>query len=735
MCNPMRVTCIAQCLLALAVSWQECLPQAEKGPAGVIVQQQRVVERPRRWAILIGVNQYEDEQGIGSLKCCVADMNLLYEVLTGPNGGFQRENVLLMTDEAESVMHRPTYSNMVTMIPRWLADVKPEDDVLLAFSGHGIEEDGQCYLLPGSAKRGALRLTSVSVPQVQEWLASCRAKRKVLILDACHSGAGKAPGKMSAVMKQELETGHGFLRLASCDAGQKSNESPALGHGVFTYYLAKALQGRGDFDRDGRVGVHEAYRYVSREVCRWARQQGLRQDPLMSGRISGGQLTVSYVPSRRKQEPGRASPTETAALFLKIQPADTEVFIDGDPLELKQRGRVVFTKVSPGRHILEVRKDGHVQLEHVLDVPAGGVEAAVKLALLLQRVTVYLKSGRTIEGTLLSRAGGKITLTRASARGKMTLSEGMYEKVELGKRVPAGESTIEIVTKATGEKREQAIASLPPRPTPQASTKRQDTTDKPGASHAALPKAFTNPTDGSEMILVPAGTFKMGSNDGQDDEKPLHDVRVDAFYLGKYEVTKRQFSKFLQANPQWRKDRIDSKYHDGDYLKGWSGDKCPADKADHPVARVSWFAAKAYCEWAGGRLPTEAEWEYACRAGSTTKYCFGDSNGQLGHYAWYRKNSGPGTRPVGQKKRNKWGIYDMHGNVWEWCSSKYQPYPYKADDGREDLNDPGSSRVLRGGSWNSTVSICRAACRGDCGPSACPGRKGLRFCVSARAPR
>ena len=248
---------------------------------------------------------------------------------------------------------------------------------------------------------------------------------------------------------------------------------------------------------------------------------------------------------------------------------------------------------------------------------------------------------------------------------------------------------------------------------------------------AAYGKTWTNPTDGSEMILVPAGTFKMGEG-GE-----AHEVNVGAYYIGKYEVTNKQWKKFVDANPQWRKGRIDRKYHDGDYLKHWEGDSYPSDKADHPVVCVSWFAAKAYCEWARGRLPTEAEREKACRGGSNTKYCFGDSDSELGDYAWYNKNSGSSTHPVGQKKPNAWGIHDMHGNVWEWCSSIYKDYPYRADDGREDMNDTGSRRVCPGGGWNGYVGLCRSANRYGVSftPTYCYYGLGLRVCVSSRAPR
>jgi len=368
----------------------------QRGPAGIVSQEARTTERRQRWAVLIGVNKYEDEQGIGSLKYCVADMKLLYEVLTGPRGGFQPGNVLLMIDDAPERMHRPTYSNMVTMIPRWLKDVGPEDDVLLAFSGHGMVEDGKCYLLPATATRGALRLTSVSVAQVREWLESCRAQRKILILDACHSGAGKAPGQMSEDMIAELEKGHGFVRLASCDTKQKSSEDPDLGHGVFTYSLVGALRGKGDLDGDGRVGADEAYRYVSKEVRRWARERGLHQDPLMSGRLVGGQLTLCYAPPRATEQPVTVASPDLVDLMLRLDPPDAQVLVDGQRMPVRERGRVAFMRVTPGRHVIEAMKEGYARVEKVIDVPASGAEGSVRLAPMVTHVTVHMRSGRKV---------------------------------------------------------------------------------------------------------------------------------------------------------------------------------------------------------------------------------------------------------------------------------------------------------------------------------------------------
>ena len=291
---------------------------------------------------------------------------------------------------------------------------------------------------------------------------------------------------------------------------------------------------------------------------------------------------------------------------------------------------------------------------------------------------------------------------------------------------PKGEKTPTTEVTESTEKTELAHSAIR---TPQSAIAAASSLVDPASGQ---PKSFTNPTDDSEMIYVPAGTFKMGGNLA-DNEKPIHDVSVGSFYIGRYEVTNKQFKKFVDANPQWRKGRVDHSF----YLNHWQGDTYPSDTADHPVACVSWFAAKAYCEWADGRLPTEAEWEYACRAGSTTKYCFGDDESKLGDYAWYRSNSDKRTHPIGGKEPNRWGIHGMHGNVWEWCSSIRKDYPYRANDGREDLNETGSHRVVRGGGWGFNLPGCRSAYRCDRMPTDCyflPAL-GFRVCVSSRVPK
>ena len=134
--------------------------------------------------------------------------------------------------------------------------------------------------------------------------------------------------------------------------------------------------------------------------------------------------------------------------------------------------------------------------------------------------------------------------------------------------------------------------------------------------YVVIPYEFTL-VDSSpvNMVLIPAGEFQMGSDDGQEDEKPVHTVYVDAFYMDKYEVTNLEYQRFLFENPRWQKDQIAKKFHKGGYLSDWNGNNYPEGKANYPVTYVSWYAAMAYAQWAGKRLPTEAEWEKCCARG------------------------------------------------------------------------------------------------------------------------
>ena len=245
----------------------------------------------------------------------------------------------------------------------------------------------------------------------------------------------------------------------------------------------------------------------------------------------------------------------------------------------------------------------------------------------------------------------------------------------------------------------------------------------------------TTPPAGSieGMALIPAGEFQMGSDDGATDERPIHTVYVDAFYMDKYEVTNAQYKKFVDANPQWQKGRIDGRFHDGHYLQLWKGNNYPEGKGDHPVGAMGWYAAMAYAQWMGKRLPTEAEWEKAARGGLVGKtYPWGNTSDPT--KANYDLAVGEST-PVGSYPANAYGLYDMCGNAAEWCLDEYQANFYTNSpqrnpiagaasvdailDNYTNVSPFGSRRVLRGGFWGSLVRYVRyaqVACRASNAP-------------------
>jgi len=251
----------------------------------------------------------------------------------------------------------------------------------------------------------------------------------------------------------------------------------------------------------------------------------------------------------------------------------------------------------------------------------------------------------------------------------------------------------------------------------------------------SAPKPITTPT-GLEMALIPAGEFLMGDDGGDADEKPAHKVQVSAFYMDTREVPQKAYESLMEKNP--------------------SKVKAP----NHPVEQVDWYHAVLYCNMRslkeglkpcydaktlacdfsadGYRLPTEAEWEYACRAGTKTKYSFGDDPAKLRAFAWFKANADRATHPVGQKSPNAWRLFDMHGNVAEWCEDIYSESYYQKSESK-DPHGPsaGDKRVLRGGSWRTSEDGCRCSARNSENArfaDACFGSDAYGFRCVKRAP-
>ena len=222
--------------------------------------------------------------------------------------------------------------------------------------------------------------------------------------------------------------------------------------------------------------------------------------------------------------------------------------------------------------------------------------------------------------------------------------------------------------------------------------------------------AVIQTTTGVEMVLIPGGWFEMGSDEELEIDETLHKVYVSPLYIDKHEVTQEEYERVMGKNPS-----------------RWKSEK-------NPVEQIRWANAAEYCnarsrleglqpaydpktwqcdfEANGYRLPTEAEWEYAVRAGTKTRCFFGDSPSKLKLHGWFKENCTRGPRPVCQKQPNAWGLYDTYGSVWEWCNDFYKE-DYYLESPEKDPRGPktGENRVVRGGCWDSRPDECRSSYR------------------------
>ncbi len=373
---------------------------------------------------------------------------------------------------------------------------------------------------------------------------------------------------------------------------------------------------------------------------------------------------------------------QTGSVSLTSEPAGAEVFMDGLSLGKYAGAPITRDKLTLGRHSARASLEGYEDASADFTVEFNKA-STVHLRLTARPGALYITS--TPEGADISlddrptgkKTGAKIENVSAGEH-KLTLSLAGYGDVV--KKVTVRPGKTETITETMS-----AIPKI-----------------EPGAGSVIARNEVTKqsgPLTGMEFVLIPGGSFMMGSPDNEegryDNEGPQHRVTLKPFYMMTTEVTQKMWVEVMGSNPS--------------YLKG----------DNLPVEKVSWNDCQEFLKklnqrdpGKGYRLPTESEWEYACRAGTTTRYYTGNSEQDLARAGWYLGNSDLKTHPVGQKTPNAWGLYDMHGNIWEWCEDRYHDsYNGAPIDGSAWLTPAGSYRVLRGGCWGNVTEFCRSAYR------------------------
>ena len=650
-------------------------------------------------ALLIGVSDYQT--GLAPLPAAVRDMVAMARVLEDPElGGF----------DTVKTLENPSTQALREEIETFFQSVSRDDFVTLFFSGHGVKDDkGALFFATPDTKKNLkgilLRSTALEASFVQKEMNDCRAKRQVVILDCCFSGAidpglqTKDDGNVDLLMNMGAE---GRVVLASSSSTQYSFEISDSELSLYTRYLVEGIEtGAGDVNGDGFVSTLELHDYAAAKVQETA--------PSMTPKI----ITL--------KDQGFNIVLSRAKL--------------GDPrLQYRKEVSQQYTasgEIDPiGRSILDLLR-GQLQLS---DGEAEEIEAEV-----LRPYQERLKNIEKYKAALIAQAEREFPFSEAAQKGMQRLQALLGLRDE---DVVTVQQQVEFTQKSKA-----SIAKPEPTPSPSQEGNRArvyshslgGTTPNPSQEgNRATPNRAgqTRSLDlgngvSLTLVYIPAGTFWMGSKpEGimswiTNNERPRHQVTLSAFWMGETPVTQGQYQAVMGKNPS---------HFQGDL--------------DRPVENVRWQDADRFCQELSKQLlkttqetmtlPSESQWEYACRAGTDTRYSFGNDSAQLGNYAWYGDNSGKQTHPVKQKKPNAWGLYDMHGNVWEWCADhwhgNYEGAP--TDSSAWLSSDKSQSRLLRGGSWSGFTRRCRSAARLNVNPALRNYAFGFRVvCSGARTLR
>lgn len=677
-------------------------------------------------ALLIGVSEYEP--GLNPLPATVKDVEAMGRVLADSEKG----------DFTIQVLKNPQRQEMEEAIYQLFAHRQKDDLLLFYFSGHGVkDESGKLFLSTRATRKDNGRLvkpTAVAASFLHESMNESKSERQVIILDCCFSGAiakGLTLKDDGAVNLQEQLGGKGRAILTSSSSTQYSFEQEGSELSIYTRYLVEGIdKGAADLDGDGWISPDELHEYASSKVTEAAPAMTPKFYPVEEGYKILLAKSPKDDPKLKYRKQLEVIAHEDEGQISEVNRSYLDELRKELNLSLEEANTIEFEVLEPYRQ----RKIKLQRYEQVF------VQAIQKQYPLSEKTRKALKR---LQQTLRLRDEDVALIEKKVFQQRRRFSRHLLTRQQFFKLAGLGGTgfivtiifrTFQNILPQHTSSSPSIQKSIPPqRKLPLEVFKFDvvivDARGKETDSRQKQAKLFSEQLSNAvslEMVSIPGGTFLMGSPtdelERRNSESPQHSVTIKPFFMGKFQVTQAQW----QIVAGFPKVKIDLNPNPS-YFKG----------ANRPVEQVSWYQAVEFCDRLSQktgrnyRLPSEAEWEYACRAGTTTPFHFGETirtdlanyrgedmkiNGNLSRGSYgdgpkgiYRKE----TIEVGSFPANAFGLYDMHGNVWEWCADHWhENYEGAPNDGSIWLSsDENSSRLLRGGSWYNDPGYCRSAVR------------------------
>jgi len=618
------------------------------------------------YALVIGIDEYTN--GWPRLSKAVSDAKLVADALR--DKGFE----VTFLKNLNSRELKDAFEKFFVF-----KGADPEARLFAWYAGHGHTMNGEGYIVPADAprpsKKGKFKYTALSLRRFGELARQAESKHALAVFDSCFSGTVFNTGREMPPPAVTRATTYPVRQFVSSgDANQAVSDD-----GRFRKLFIRALTGEepADSNNDGYLTGSELGMFLSDRVSNLTKNaQTPRYGKLRDENYDRGDVVFLVASSGIQVETPAKKPGKTM-LSVNSNVRGAAVSLDGKFLgTVPVRDRTV----TPGNHRVRVEADGYESYQASVTVRA---DRHVTLDAFLDKKAP--EAGNLFVDTRPSDAVIKILNIGPRYTRGMELAPGEYH-VEVSKQ--GYETRKQWVSVTAGGDRYMTVV-----------LKKNHVAEAFRLpSSQSVGKKITNSL-GMEFVYIPPGTFMMGSpssESGRDNDEKQHRVTLtQGYYMQTTEVTQGHWRAVMGNDPSYFKN---------------CGDDCP-------VEQVSWNDVQEFIQKLNRkegtnkyRIPTEAEWECACRAGTSTAYCFGNSASDLSNYAWYNSNSGSKTHPVAQKQPNAWGLYDMHGNVWEWC------YDWKGDYPSGSVSDPsgpssGEDRVLRGGSWVNYARSCRSAYR------------------------